>query len=222
MNQKRDIHVNIIRTLASAGILAIMAAPVLAAGERPMGFFITSAGIGNGGSLSGLEGADAHCTNLAEAAGSKGRTWRAYLSTQVEKGRGISARDRIGSGPWYNANGDLIAVDIDQLHLNPNIVKRTALDENGNQVNGRGDKPNRHDILTGSRDDGTAYFPWEKGDHTCSNWTSSGEGSAQVGHHDRHGGGNTSWTSAHGSRGCSQDNLASSGGAGLLYCFAAD
>ena len=149
---------------------------------------------------------------------------RAYLSTQAEgdKKRGKSARDRIGAGPWYNARGELIASDLDQLHLSPNIVKRTALDENGNQVNGRGDKPNRHDILTGSKDDGTAYFPWEKGDHTCSNWTSSGEGSAQVGHHDRHGGGNTSWTSAHGSRGCSQENLVSTGGAGLLYCFAAD
>ena len=222
MNQEREVHVNIIKTLALAGILAVMGAPVLAAGEYPMGFFITSAGIRNGGNLGGLEGADAHCTNLAEVAGSKGRTWRAYLSTQVEEGRGISARDRIGSGPWYNSKGELVAVDLDQLHIKPNIVKRTALDENGNQVNGRGDKPNRHDILTGSRDDGTAYFPWEEGDHTCSNWTSSGEGSAQVGHHDRHGGGNISWTSAHGSRGCSQENLESTGGAGLLYCFAAD
>jgi len=216
------MQVNIIKTLASAAILAVMAAPALAAGDPPMGFFVTSVGMGNGANIGGLEGADAHCTKLAEAAGSKGRTWRTYLSTQVDEGRGISARDRIGSGPWYNARGDLIAVDIDQLHLSPNIVKRTALDENGNQVNGRGDKPNRHDILTGSRDDGTAYFPWQKGDHTCSNWTSSGEGSAQVGHHDRHGGGNTSWSSAHGSRGCSQEDLASSGGAGLLYCFAAD
>ena len=161
---------------------------------------------------------------LAKAAGSSGRTWRAYLSTQAEgdEKRGKSARDRVGAGPWYNARGELIASDLDQLHLSPNIVKRTALGENGNRVNGRGDKPNRHDILTGSKDDGTTYFPWEKGDHTCSNWTSSGEGSAQVGHHDRHGGGNTSWNSAHGSRGCSQENLVSTGGAGLLYCFAAD
>ncbi len=208
--------------LASAALmLALNAAPV-SAGDAPMGFFITSVGIGNGANLGGLAGGDAHCTKLAEAAGSTGRTWRAYLSTQVEKGRGLSARDRIGTGPWYNARGELIAVDLDQLHLNPNIVKRTALDENGNQVAGRGEKPNRHDILTGSKNDGTAYFPWEKGDHTCSNWTSNGEGSAQVGHHDRHGGGNTSWNSAHGSRGCSQDNLVSTGGAGLLYCFAAD
>ena len=213
---------NMIKTLASAGILALMGAPVFAADEGPMGFFVTSVGIGNGGNLGGLEGADAHCTTLAEAAGTKGRTWRAYLSTQVEGGRGISARDRIGSGPWYNSRGELIAVDLDQLHISPNIVKRTALDENGNQVNGRGDTPNRHDVLTGSKNDGTAYFPWEQGDHTCNNWTSSGEGSAQVGHHDRHGGGNISWTSAHASRGCSQENLASTGGAGLLYCFAAD
>ena len=213
---------HMIKLLAAAGILAALAGPTQAAGEQPMGFFITSVGIGKGGDLGGVEGADAHCQKLAEAAGSKGRTWRAYISTQVTEGRGKSARDRIGTGPWYNARGELIAVDLDQLHLNPNIVKRTALDEKGNLVNGRGDKPNRHDILTGSKDDGTAYFPWEEGDHTCGNWTSSSEGSAQVGHHDRHGGGNTSWSSAHGSRGCSQDNLASSGGAGLLYCFAAD
>ena len=213
---------NTIKTLAAAGILAAMAAPALAADMHPMGFFVTSVGIGNGADLGGLDGADAHCTKLAEAAGTTSRTWRAYLSTQVEEGRGISARDRIGPGPWYNARGELIAVDVDQLHIQPNLVKRTALDENGNLVNGRGDSPNRHDILTGSKDDGTAYFPWEKGDHTCGNWTSSSEGSAQVGHHDRHGGGNISWNSAHPSRGCSQDNLASSGGAGLLYCFAAD
>ncbi len=215
----------IIKTLISAATLAAMAAlatPVLAAGDQPMGFFVTSVGMGNGANLGGLEGADAYCAKMAAAAGSEGRTWRAYLSTQVTEGRGISARDRIGLGPWYNANGDLIAVDIDQLHISPNLVKRTAVDENGKRVNGRGDKPNRHDILTGSKDDGTAYFPWEKGDHTCGNWTSAGEGSAQVGHHDRHGGGNISWTSAHATRGCSQEKLATTGGAGLLYCFAAD
>ena len=215
---------NIIKTVATAGIIAILSAPALAADERPMGFFITSVGIGNGANLGGLAGADAHCKKLAEAAGTKGRTWRAYLSTQVEKGRAISARDRIGSGPWYNSRGELIAANLDQLHLSPNLTKRTALDEKGNRVNGRGDKPNRHDILTGSKDDGTAYFPWEEGDHTCSNWTSSadGAGSAQVGHHDRHGGGNVSWNSAHPSRGCSQQNLNSTGGSGYLYCFAAD
>ncbi|MEZ5738628.1 MAG: hypothetical protein R3E68_03620 [Burkholderiaceae bacterium] len=211
-----------IQVLALTG--SLLAAGLATAADAPMSFFITSVGIGNGGDLGGLAGADAHCNKLATAAGSGGRTWRAYLSTQVSDPaqRGLSARDRIGSGPWHNAKGVLIAADLDQLHLAPNITKRTALDERGNLVNGRGDKPNRHDILTGSRDDGTAYFPNEKGDHTCNNWTSSGEGSAQVGHHDRHGGGNTSWTSAHGSRGCSEEALAGTGGAGLLYCFAAD
>lgn len=212
----------IAKIAATAGLLLVTAAPMAA--DQSMGFFITSEAIGNGGNLGGVEGADAHCVKLAEAAGSKGRQWRAYVSTQSTDGktRGMSARDRIGNGPWYNARGELIASDLDSLHLSPNIVKRTALDENGNLINGRGDKPNEHDILTGSKDDGTAYFPWEEGDHTCSNWTSSSEGSAQVGHHDRHGGGNTSWNSTHASRGCSQENLVSTGGAGFLYCFAAD
>ena len=213
---------NVAKTIASAGILLLMSSPLVAAEDHPMGFFVTSVGMGQGANLGGLEGADAYCTKLAEAAGSTGRTWRAYLSTQAEGKRGISARNRIGLGPWYNARGELIASDLDELHLNPNIVMRTALDENGDRVKGRGDKPNEHDILTGSMHDGTAYFPSEKNDRTCSNWTSSGEGSASVGHHDRHGGGNTSWSSAHGSRGCSQENLQATGGAGLLYCFAAD
>ncbi|MDT8326875.1 MAG: hypothetical protein RQ750_05730 [Roseovarius sp.] len=129
---------------------------------------------------------------------------------------------RIGIGPWYNANGELIASDLDDLHVMPNLRKRTAVDENGNQINGYGDSPNLHDILTGSMADGMAYFPRDTDDHTCGNWTSNGEGRAQVGHSDRHGGGNVSWNSAHGSRGCSQVNLASTGGAGLLYCFASD
>ena len=213
---------NAIKMLAAAGLLALSTGALQAADKHPMGFFVTSVGMGQGANLGGLEGADGHCTKLAEAAGTTGRTWRAYLSTYHPDKRGISARDRVGLGPWYNARGELIASDVDQLHINPNIVKRTALDENGNLVKGRGDKPNEHDILTGSKADGTAYFPWEKGPHTCGNWTSSGEGSAQVGHHDRHGGGNTSWNSAHGSRGCSQENLISTGGAGFLYCFAAD
>ena len=203
-----------------AGALLLLPS-VASADDPPMGFFITSVGMGDGANLGGLEGADAYCQKLAEAAGSEGRTWRAYLSTEEDGKRGISARDRIGSGPWYNAVGELIAVDVDQLHLNPNIVKRTALDENGNKVKGRGDQPNEHDILTGSMADGTAYFPDDK-DHTCSNWTSNGDGSAQVGHHDRHGGGNTSWNSAHASRGCDAEALARTGGAGLFMCFAAD
>lgn len=211
-----------VKTAASAGAMLLMSMTAAMAADHPMGFFVTSTGMGNGADLGGLEGADAYCGQLAEAAGSTGREWRAYLSTQEDGKRGISARYRIGSGPWYNALGELIASDLDELHLNPNIIKRTALDENGNRVNGVGDSPNQHDILTGSMADGMAYFPWQEGDHTCSNWTSSGEGSAQVGHHDRHGGGNTSWNSAHASRGCSQENLVGTGGAGLLYCFAAD
>jgi len=217
---------NTLKTLtimgAIAGVLVLASAPAGAAGEQPMGFFVTSAGMGDGANLGGLEGADAHCAKLAEAAGTTGRTWRAYLSTQVKGQRGISARDRIGLGPWYNANGELIASDLDDLHISPNLTKRTAVDEKGNRVNGRGDSPNRHDMLTGSKADGTAYFPWEEGDHTCSNWTSNGDGQATVGHHDRHGGGNVSWNAAHESRGCSQENLVSTGGAGLFYCFAAD
>lgn len=212
-----------IRKLTTAAAVALLAcAASVSAQDQPMGFFVTSTGMGNGGDLGGLDGADAHCSGLAEAAGSTGRTWRAYLSTQEEGKRGISARYRIGTGPWYNANGELVAVDLDELHLSPNIISRTAVDENGARINGVGSQPNQHDILTGSMADGMAYFPRDTDDHTCSNWTSSGEGSAQVGHHDRHGGGNTSWNSAHGSRGCSQENLASTGGAGFLYCFAAD
>ena len=192
------------------------------ANAQEMGFFITSAGMGDGANLGGLEGADAHCQKLAEAAGSTGRTWRAYLSTQEQGKRGISARERIGKGPWYNARGELIAVDLDQLHIMPNIYLRTALDENGNRIKGRGEEVNEHDILTGTQSDGTAVFPTEQADKTCSNWTSNGDGAAIVGHHDRHGGGNTSWNATHDSRGCSQEALRSSGGNGYFYCFAAD
>ncbi|MDA9008753.1 hypothetical protein N9K16_02205 [Alphaproteobacteria bacterium] len=207
--------------LALAGLCAVALVSTNAvAQDTSLSFFVTSVGMGNGADLGGLEGADQHCTTLATAAGSEGKTWRAYLSTWYADKRGVSARDRIGQGPWHNANGDLIAADLDQLHLAPNIVKRTAVDENGNAIKGRGDKPNQHDILTGSRADGTTYFPWQEGDHTCSNWTSSDEGSADVGHHDHHGGGNTSWNSAHRSRGCSQEALTKTGGAGFFYCFA--
>ncbi len=205
-------------TIAIAGL----AQTSVAADAPPMGFFVTSVGVGDGANLGGLDGADAHCDKLAAAAGSTGRSWRAYLSTQVEGKRGISARDRIGNGPWYNARGELIAVDLDQLHISPNIVKRTALDENGAMVKGRGDKPNEHDMLTGSKADGTAYFPWEKDDKTCSSWTSNSKGVATLGHHDRHGGGNISWNATHDSQGCSQEDLIKTGGAGLFYCFAAD
>jgi len=186
------------------GVCFLLGSLVVNAGERPMGFFVTSVGMGNGADLGGLKGADAHCQKLASAAGAGEREWRAYLSTKNGDKRGVFARARIGDGPWYNA------------HL------ETALDESGNRIKGRGDKPNEHDILTGSQDDGTPYFPRDGKDHTCSNWTSSGEGSAQVGHHDRHGGGNPSWSSAHASRGCSQEDLTKTGGAGKFYCFAAD
>ena len=209
-------------TMATAAALALaLGATAAHAQQQPMGFFVTSNGPGHGADLGGLEGADAHCQALASAAGAGNREWRAYLSTEEPKTRGVFARNRIGSGPWYNARGELIASDLDDLHITPNIFQRTALDENGNAVKGRYHDVNQHDILTGTQVDGTPFWPDNK-DHTCNNWTSSGEGSAQVGHHDRHGGGNTSWNSAHATRGCSQDGLKSTGGAGLFYCFAAD
>ncbi|WP_170783505.1 hypothetical protein [Ruegeria lacuscaerulensis] len=199
-----------------------------------MSFFITSIGKGDGANLGGLEGADAHCNALAAAAGSS-KTWAAYLSTSMVIDRntdpmtitnGISARDRIGTGPWYNAKGEMIAQDVDSLHSDAvNISLQTALDENGNPVNGRGSKPNRHDILTGS--DSAGHFSTSGGDSTCSNWTSnSPDGSAIVGHHDRVGLNDArnmvSWNSSHGSRGCGEGDLPRSGGAGLFYCFAVD
>ena len=190
--------------------------------DRSMGFFVTSIGMGDGANLGGLKGADAHCGKLASTVGAGDRDWKAYLSTSAEGKRGVFARARIGEGPWYNAHGILIAANLTDLHLyNKTITLETALDESGNRIKGRGDKPNEHDILTGTQMDGTPYFPDGK-DHTCGNWTSNGEGSAQVGHHDRHGGGNTSWNSAHPSRGCSQSALTKTGGAGKYYCFAAD
>ena len=209
-------------TVIAFSLLSMGTTNLVSAADASMGFFITSVGLGDGANLGGLEGADAHCEALAATVGAGDREWRAFLSTEEADKRGISARNRIGNGPWHNAKGELIAANIiDLLLYNRTILKATALNEKGEEVNGRGDKPNEHDILTGSQDDGTAYFPDEQ-DHTCSNWTSNGEGSAQVGHHDRHGGGNVSWTSAHGSRGCSQEALAKTGGAGYFYCFAAD
>jgi hypothetical protein len=187
--------------------------------DDAMSFFITSVGSGKGGDLGGLAGADAHCQALAQAAGAGAKTWRAYLSTSGGEGRQqVEARSRIGNGPWYNAKGVLIAADLTDLHINNNIRRETGLDENGNLVKARGDNPNQHDILTGSREDGTAFPPGE--DRTCNNWTSSDEGSAMLGHFDRQGGGFTSWNAAHPSRGCSLDSLISTGGNGYLYCFA--
>ena len=181
----------------------------------PMSFFLTSVGSGNGGDLGGLEGADAICQNLAEAAGHGDRTWRAYLSTQGPNA--VDARDRIGPGPWFNVNGARIAVNVDELHSSANrLAVFTALDELGRQIPGSGFAPNRHDILTGTRPDGTAYPAGD--DMTCNNWTSSsddGGAKARVGHHDY-----AAWNSTHDSRGCSQEALVSTGGDGLFYCFA--
>lgn len=206
----------IVLAAAAAATLAI-AAPAVAQDAANMSFFITSTGVGDGANLGGLEGADAHCMKLAEAAGSTGHTWVAYLSAE-----GVNAMDRIGAGPWQNFKGDVIATDVANLHSDANnITKETGLTEAGALVNGRGDEPNEHDILTGTNADGTLAAG-----QTCGDWTLNGEGSAMLGHHDRMGPDTlataTSWNAAHGSRGCSQDNLVSTGGAGLLYCFRAD
>lgn len=198
---------------------------VVAQDEIPaMGFFVTSVGVGNGADLGGLEGADAHCQSLAEAVGST-RTWAAYLSAKPEGRAGaVDARDRIGEGPWHNVQGVLIASSVDSLHYdNSNFTYLNARDENGNTINARsmGNTPNRHDILTGSYMDGTVI---DAEDGTCSNWTSSDDGNAAVGHSDRHAGvtPGSSWNNHHLSRGCSQENLQASGGDGLFYCFATD
>ena len=202
--------------LAAAALACSVVAA--AAQDNAMSFFVTSAGPGNGGDLGGLEGADAHCAALAEAAGVTGRVWAAYLSTSA-----VDARDRIGAGPWHNAKGELIAESVEALHGDGNaITKATALDETGAPVNGRGDTPNRHDVLTGSLPDGTAAA------ETCEDWTSaSAETAGIVGHHDRTGLDDSapakSWNSSHASRGgCSLEALRGTGGDGLLYCFAAD
>lgn len=197
--------------ILSAALLAGLSTAATAQ-DTEMSFFITSVNPGEGANLGGLEGADAHCASLAEAAGSNIQTWAAYLSSSAE-----NARDRIGTGPWANAGGVTIAANVDDLHGDANnLTKETALSETGEVINGRGDEPNRHDILTGSALDGTLMG------EACADWTSSGEGSAMAGHHDRIGGGDnpTSWNSAHGTRGCGMEALQSTGGDGLFYCFA--
>jgi len=214
-----------------AACLALFCGAPVAAQQSNMSFFITSHGPGKGADLGGLAGADAHCQALAATAGAGGKTWHAYLSTQ---GAGaVNARDRIGKGPWSNAKGLVVAMNVEDLHsANNKLNKQNSLSEKGEVINGRGDKPNRHDILTGSQPDGTAFK--DDKDHTCKNWTSGSQGSAQLGHHDRMGlrddAPSHSWNSAHPSReprdgsapgqGCTQKALQGTGGDGLLYCFA--
>lgn len=213
-------------TIGAAALAAICVVATAQAQQANMTFFVTSHGPGNGADLGGLAGADRHCQTLAQSVGAGGHTWRAYLSTQ---GNGaVNARDRIGKGPWTNAKGAVIAKDVAQLHGENDITKETALSEKGEVINGLGDKPNRHDILTGSQADGTAYPPDK--DMTCKNYTSSTQGTVMLGHSDRKGTGTppvtNSWVAAHPSRGqdggCSQADLRSTGGDGLLYCFAAN
>lgn len=210
------------RLWAALPLISLVLAGTAHADPGPMSFFVASTGSGKGADFGGLEGADRHCQALAAAAGAGKQTWRAYLSTQ---GPGaVDARSRIGQGPWQNAKGVVVARNVQELHGENNLTKQTALTEKGDVVNGRGDQPNRHDILTGSQPDGTAYA--DAADHTCRNWTSSTDGSAQLGHHDRVGlrddAPSRSWNSSHPSRGCSDEALHSTGGAGLLYCFAAN
>ena len=215
-----------------AAVALLVAGCATPPGSGPLSFFITSAGSGKGADLGGLAGADAHCQRLATAASAGHKTWRAYLSVPPTMPSGtnpgvpaVNARDRIGTGPWFNAKGELVARDLAQLHSSNNLSKTSALDEQGQVVKGRGDTPNEHDILTGSRDDGTAFAP--QTDTTCGAWTQSGPtGSAIVGHHDRNGplpeAWAKSWNFSHQSAGCSQEALIRTGGAGRFYCFAAN
>ncbi|HET7795118.1 MAG TPA: hypothetical protein VFL64_17175 [Rhizobacter sp.] len=207
-------------SLALSVVVAVAAACGSMAPKNPMTFFVTSAGNGQGANFGGLAGADKHCQSLAEAVGAGQRSWRAYLSTNATTAApAVNARDRIGSGPWQNAKGDVIATSVADLHSpNNKLTKQTALTEKGAVINGRGDTPNQHDVLTGSTADGLAA------PQTCNNWTTSGEGAAIVGHHDRTGLDESapakSWNASHATRGCGQDDLVKTGGAGLLYCFA--
>jgi len=212
---------------ATLSLLALGASGSSMAQQANMTFFVTSAGPGNGANVGGLEGADKQCQQLAQAAGAGGHTWHAYMSTQAANGQpAVNARDRIGKGPWTNAKGVVVARDLAELHGQNNLTKQTSLSEKGDVINGRGDTPNRHDAMTGSQPDGTAFPPGE--DRTCGNWTSSTKGAAMLGHIDRQGlrddDASKSWNSSHPSRGpdggCSQNDLKSTGGDGLFYCFA--
>lgn len=213
--------------LAAVALMTFLLVPPAVSGQSQpqMGFFITSVGSGDGANLGGREGANQHCQSLAAAAGAGNRTWHAYLSTVAAGGQpDIHARDQIGQGPWYNANGQLIAANVADLHGDVqrdrnNMRKPFAVDQNGDLVNGVGDQPNQHDILTGSDSHGRALLG-SAAMTTCNNWTSNGEGSTMVGHHDRLGGANSSWNAVHMSRSCSQQDLVATGGNGLFYCFA--
>jgi hypothetical protein len=211
-------------TVATA-VCALAGGLAHAQAREAMSFFVTSTGLGRGADLGGLDGADKHCQTLASAVGAGRSTWRAYLSTSaIAGGRSVNARDRIGTGPWRNAKGTVVAENVEHLHSPANnLTKQTALTEKGDVVNGRGDTPTMHDVLTGSQPDGTA-FPASGNDMTCRNWSHAGEGAAMVGHHDRTGLDESpaakSWNSSHPTRGCSQDALKGTGGAGLFYCFA--
>lgn len=215
--------------LAAAGAISVAGCASMQPGPKDMTFFVTSVGSGKGGDLGGLDGADQHCQSLARAAGAGDRTWHAYLSTQAAKltdTNFVNARDRIGAGPWQNAKGEVIARSVDDLHsANSQLTKLTALDEKGQAVNSATEKPNKHDMLTGSRPDGTAFPGTPFPDMTCSNWTNSGpNGAAMTGHFDRVGpldaSWATSWNSAHPTLGCSQEKVRPTGGDGLFYCFA--
>ena len=213
------------RLTLAATLLALGACAGMETPKSGMSFFVSSVGSGKGADFGGLAGADRHCQSLAAAAGAGQRTWRAYLSATPAGGMpAVNARDRIGRGPWQNVAGVVVARNVAELHGTNNLTKQTALTEKGQVVNGRGDTPNRHDVLTGSQPDGTAVPG--TADTTCGNWTRSGEGSAILGHHDRIGlrddEPSRSWNSSHPSRGCGDEALRSTGGAGLLYCFAAD
>jgi hypothetical protein len=217
-----------VHTIGVVGLIAGAALAVAGSAQAQqsgMSFFVSSAGSGKGADFGGLAGADKHCQTLAATVGAGNKTWRAYLSTQASGATAaVNARDRIGKGPWQNAKGVVIAKDVAELHGTSNLNKQTALTEKGAVVNGRGDTPNQHDILTGTQTDGSAFAAGE--DKTCGNWTRSGEGSAIVGHHDRTGLDTSppalSWNSSHPSRGCNDDALKATGGAGYIYCFAAN
>jgi hypothetical protein len=227
-NQMKNFA-SIVAPAAALAAIALVAAQPARAQSAATSFFVTSNGIGNGANLGGLAGADNWCQTLAQAAGAGAKIWRAYLSTQEASGTpAVNARDRIGKGPWQNAKGTVVAKDVAELHGTNGLTKQTALSEKGEVINGRGDTPNRHDVLTGSQPDGTAFAAGE--DRTCKNWTSSTQGSAMLGHADRIGlrddDASKSWNSSHPSRGpdggCSQADLKSTGGDGLMYCFAAN